>query len=69
MRTDLFAATALLLVSIANAGAQDYPSRHITLVSPFPAGGPSDTTARLIAGPMSKYLGQQIKACEVGLLR
>jgi tripartite-type tricarboxylate transporter receptor subunit TctC len=40
--------------------AQDYPTRHITLLSPFPAGGPSDTTARLIVEPMSKALGQQI---------
>jgi len=42
------------------AHAQDYPSRVITMVSPFPAGGPSDTTARMIIGPMSKALGQQI---------
>ncbi len=40
--------------------AQEYPTRIITLVSPFPAGGPSDTTARLVAGAMSKELGQQI---------
>jgi tripartite-type tricarboxylate transporter receptor subunit TctC len=43
-----------------NSIAQEYPTRYITLVSPFPAGGPSDTTARLIVGPMSKVLGQQI---------
>ena len=49
-----------LLASISNARAQDYPDRIITLVSPFPPGGPSDTTARLIIGPMSKALGQQI---------
>jgi len=42
------------------AFAQDYPSRVITMVSPFPPGGPSDTTARLIVGPMAKALGQQI---------
>jgi tripartite-type tricarboxylate transporter receptor subunit TctC len=42
------------------AFAQDYPNRVITLVSPFPPGGPSDTTARMIVGPMSKALGQQI---------
>jgi tripartite-type tricarboxylate transporter receptor subunit TctC len=45
---------------MCNAFAQDYPTRHITLVTPFPPGGPSDTTARLIAGPMSRSLGQQI---------
>ena len=42
------------------AFAQDFPNRVITLVSPFPPGGPSDTTARMIVGPMSKALGQQI---------
>jgi tripartite-type tricarboxylate transporter receptor subunit TctC len=43
-----------------SAMAQDYPSRHITLVVPFPPAGPSDTTSRLIVGAMSKALGQQI---------
>jgi tripartite-type tricarboxylate transporter receptor subunit TctC len=60
LRTKLFTVAALLAASLGSAGAQDYPTRHITLVAPFPAGGPSDTTARLIAGPISKYLGQQI---------
>jgi tripartite-type tricarboxylate transporter receptor subunit TctC len=52
---------ALALIGLApSAFAQDYPNRVITLVSPFPPGGPSDTTARMIIGPMSKALGQQI---------
>ena len=52
---------ALALFAVAPAAvAQEYPTRIITLVSPFPAGGPSDTTARLVAGAMSKELGQQI---------
>jgi tripartite-type tricarboxylate transporter receptor subunit TctC len=42
------------------AHAQDFPNRVITLVAPFPPGGPSDTTARMIVGPMSQALGQQI---------
>lgn len=49
-----------LLVLATPVWAQNYPSRVITLISPFPAGGPSDTAARLIVGPMSKVLGQQI---------
>lgn len=49
-----------LFATLSGAAAQDYPSRVITLVSPFPPGGPSDTTARMIIGPMSKALGQQI---------
>ena len=57
---------SVLLVLLAvltwapNAWADDYPSRVITLVSPFPPGGPSDTAARIIVGPMSQALGKQI---------
>ena len=50
----------VMLACAPQAWADNYPSRVITLVSPFPPGGPSDTTARLIVGPMSKALGQQI---------
>jgi len=53
------AALALTLF-VSAAWAQDYPARNITLISPFPPGGPSDTAARLVVGPMSKALGQQI---------
>lgn len=51
---------AILLALSLPAQAQDFPSRVVTLVAPFPPGGPSDTTARLIAPPMSKALGQQV---------
>ena len=52
---------ALVVSAFAPAAhAQNYPDRVITLVAPFPPGGPSDTTARMIIGPMSKALGQQI---------
>jgi tripartite-type tricarboxylate transporter receptor subunit TctC len=40
--------------------AQDYPSRPITIVVPFPAGGPSDVTARILAEPMRSTLGQPL---------
>jgi tripartite-type tricarboxylate transporter receptor subunit TctC len=49
-----------LLAFAPSAYAQNYPDRVITLVAPFPPGGPSDTTARMIIGPMSQALGQQI---------
>ena len=52
-------ALALCALS-AGALAQDYPNRVVTLVTPFPPGGPSDTTARMVVGPMSQALGQQI---------
>jgi tripartite-type tricarboxylate transporter receptor subunit TctC len=56
----IFASALIALIASAGARAQDYPTRVITLVSPFPPGGPSDTAARLIINPMSKALGQQI---------
>jgi tripartite-type tricarboxylate transporter receptor subunit TctC len=40
------------------AEAQDYPTRTITVVVPFPAGGPSDVVARIVAEHMSRTLGQ-----------
>ena len=58
MRTIPCLAVALLVTPAAEA--QDFPNRFVTIVSPFQAGGPSDTVARLIAGPMSKTLGQQV---------
>jgi tripartite-type tricarboxylate transporter receptor subunit TctC len=50
----------------APAAAQKYPTRVITMVVPFTAGGPTDTVARLIAAPMSKTLGQQVIVENVG---
>jgi tripartite-type tricarboxylate transporter receptor subunit TctC len=40
--------------------AQDFPSRSITLVVPYAAGGGNDTMARVVAEKMSRTLGQQI---------
>ena len=47
-----------LFALVPSAFAQDYPSRIITLVSPFPPGGPSDTTARI--QEMHITLGQML---------
>ena len=48
------------------AHADNYPSKVITVVVPFAAGGPTDTVARLIAQPMSKTLGQTVIIENVG---
>ncbi len=54
------AVAAAFAVSIGAASAQDYPSRTITMIVPFAAGGPSDAIARLLAQSMSGTLKQQI---------
>ena len=46
------AAIALRRGRLAGAPAQTYPSRPITMVVPFPAGGPTDTLARILAERM-----------------
>src|SRR3712207_5547486 len=57
----ILAATLASLAGGAVAAAQtDYPSRPITMIVPFAAGGPTDTVARLIAEPMTRTLGQQV---------
>jgi tripartite-type tricarboxylate transporter receptor subunit TctC len=48
----------VLLAAALTASAQDYPTRTITIIVPFAAGGPTDTVARLIAQSMGKSLGQ-----------
>lgn len=50
----------------AQASAQDYPSRPITMIVPFAAGGSSDVNARLIADQMSRSLGQRIIIENIG---
>lgn len=60
------AALALTALPLSKGNAQDYPSRTITMVVPFAAGGPTDTVARLVAESMSRSLGQQVIVENVG---
>src|SRR5262245_9058830 len=57
---------AALMLGLTSASAQDYPTRPITMIVPFPAGGPTDTVARVTAQEMSKLLGQQIVVENIG---
>jgi tripartite-type tricarboxylate transporter receptor subunit TctC len=41
------------------AEAQDYPSRTVTVIVPFAAGGPADITGRIVADIFSHHLGQK----------
>src|SRR6202023_1689986 len=49
-----------LVAGACPARAQDCPSRPITVIVPFPAGGASDVVARIVTNQMSKTLGQSI---------
>jgi tripartite-type tricarboxylate transporter receptor subunit TctC len=63
LRTHALVQAALVLVAAilgAPALAQDYPTRPITLVVPYAAGGGNDAMARTVADTMSRVLGQQI---------
>jgi tripartite-type tricarboxylate transporter receptor subunit TctC len=55
-----------LALGAGAASAQSYPTRPITVVVPFSAGGPTDTVTRLISEVMSKDLGQQVVVENVG---
>ena len=57
-------ATAMTLT--ATAAAQEWPTRPVTMVVPFTAGGPVDVAARLIAPRVSESLGQQIVVENMG---
>jgi tripartite-type tricarboxylate transporter receptor subunit TctC len=50
----------IALLSASGAFADEYPSRPITLVVPYSAGGGNDVMARIVAERMGKSLGQQI---------
>ena len=58
--SSLLAALAILIGCVAPSHAQSYPSRPITIIVPFPAGGPSDTLARILGERMRVSLGQPV---------
>src|SRR6266516_2621449 len=51
---------AVLALSVSSTLAQDYPTRTITAIVPFPPGGPVDTITRIVSEHMSRTLGQTI---------
>jgi tripartite-type tricarboxylate transporter receptor subunit TctC len=62
----LLLAAAVLLAGIAAATAQSYPSRPVTMIVPFPAGGPTDSLARIVSERMKVSLGQPVIVENVG---
>lgn len=55
LRTLLIASVFSAIASLA--AAQDFPSKPVTIISPFPPGGGTDTLARLVAGGMTEKMG------------
>src|SRR4051794_26693582 len=58
--TSLFAILAITLSPGSEGRAEGYPSRPITIVAPFAAGGPLDTIARILSERMRALLGQPV---------
>jgi tripartite-type tricarboxylate transporter receptor subunit TctC len=56
----------LLLLAAGAAFSQNYPSKPISLMVPYPAGGPSDAAARIFTAPLGKELGQQVIVDNLG---
>jgi tripartite-type tricarboxylate transporter receptor subunit TctC len=59
-RISILSSLVLLAVFATGAGAQQYPTRNVSLYVPFAAGGPTDTVARVLAQAMAKPLGQNV---------
>src|SRR5580704_17606629 len=62
----IFAAAWTTVIGAAPAHAQTYPSRPITIVVPYPAGGVTDNLVRLLAERMKISLGQSIVVENIG---
>src|ERR1700741_3705667 len=57
---DLAALAAVTFVLTVAAQADDYPSRSMTMIIPFAAGGPTDVLGRMVAGRISEILHQSV---------
>src|SRR5665647_3827038 len=56
----LIIAAAAALAIVTSADAENFPSRPITIIVPFSAGGPTDALARVLGDRMRQALGQTI---------
>jgi tripartite-type tricarboxylate transporter receptor subunit TctC len=60
LASSVLAALAGLSTITAQAQTRAYPTRSITMIVPFAAGGPTDVVARIVTAPMARTLGQGI---------
>lgn len=66
LKSIVAAVCAGLFALTGSAAAQDWPTRPVTMIIPFAAGGPTDVLGRIVAARMSELLGQQIIIENVG---
>ena len=64
--TIALAPIALFLAASAPVQAQNFPTRPIALIVPFPPGGSTDVAGRIVADKMGAYLGQPVIVENVG---
>ena len=66
MNRHIVAIAGVLLAATGSTTAQNFPTKPITMVIPFAAGGPTDVLGRVFGQRMSEILGQQIVMENVG---
>jgi tripartite-type tricarboxylate transporter receptor subunit TctC len=66
MHRIMIAAIATVLALAGHASADEWPTRPVTLVVPFAAGGPIDVIARIISPRLGELLGQQVVVENIG---
>jgi tripartite-type tricarboxylate transporter receptor subunit TctC len=66
MRKVIALALALLAAGTLPVSAENYPSRTISIIVPYPAGGPTDTLARILAERLQGALGQSVIVENIG---
>ena len=66
MLRTLIAIAATSLAAVTGAAAQEFPTKPVTIMMPYAAGGPGDTITRIIDAGMGKVLGRQFLVENVG---
>jgi tripartite-type tricarboxylate transporter receptor subunit TctC len=66
MKKAILSAAIAALTMVGQAGAEDFPTRPVTMVIPFAAGGPTDVLGRVIGQRMGEILGQTVVIENVG---
>jgi tripartite-type tricarboxylate transporter receptor subunit TctC len=66
MKKAILAAAIAALTMVGQAGAENFPTRPVTMVIPFAAGGPTDVLGRVIGQRMGEILGQTVIIENVG---